>query len=109
MAADNPPAGDGSTGTRRRALVDSDGRRYAVVGALVIGRRADCDVVLTGDAVSRRHAQIRLDASGMLLVDLASSNGTFVDGAAITSARVSHGDVITIGSHELRVDESVAP
>lgn len=109
MAADNPPAGGGSTGTTNRALVGTDGQRYVVTDQLVIGRRSDCGVVLDGDAVSRRHAQIRLDADGMLLVDLASSNGTFVDGTSITSARVTHGDVITIGAHELRVEESVSP
>ena len=71
---------------------------------MVIGRRDDCDLVLDGPKVSRRHAQISCDADGVLLVDLASVNGTLLNGITVTSERLSHGDVVTIGAHELRLE-----
>jgi pSer/pThr/pTyr-binding forkhead associated (FHA) protein len=45
---------------------------------IVIGRGSGCDVVLADDSVSRRHAELRLEPEGWTLVDLQSSNGTFV-------------------------------
>ena len=45
---------------------------------ILIGRGADCDLVLDDDAVSRRHAELRLEPTGWTIVDLQSSNGTFV-------------------------------
>ncbi|MEZ5362933.1 MAG: FHA domain-containing protein [Bryobacterales bacterium] len=45
---------------------------------ILIGRGTDCDLVLDDDAVSRRHAELRLEPGGWTIVDLQSSNGTFV-------------------------------
>ena len=45
---------------------------------IVIGRSPDCDVVFDDDTVSRHHAELRLEIDGWTLVDLESSNGTFL-------------------------------
>jgi len=54
-------------------------RHYPLTaGQALIGRGADCDVVLDDAGVSRHHASLRLDANGIWLIDLGSTNGTQV-------------------------------
>jgi pSer/pThr/pTyr-binding forkhead associated (FHA) protein len=48
---------------------------------IVIGRRADADIVLRHPLVSRHHARILRDGQSFVVVDLHSSHGTFVNGA----------------------------
>lgn len=74
-------------GNTRRVRVLSGPLRGVtqIVGErLDIGRGASSDLLLVQDGISRQHARIELDAQGRhVLVDLGSSNGTFVDGARI--------------------------
>jgi transcriptional regulator of acetoin/glycerol metabolism len=63
----------------------------------VIGRDDDCDLVLPGQDVSRRHALVRGEGALNLLLDLDSRNGTFVNGRAIQSLVLSVNDVVRIG------------
>lgn len=53
-----------------------------------IGTAPDNDVVLTDRAVSRRHAEIRMTPNGLLLRDLESTNGTFINNVRVTEAYV---------------------
>lgn len=71
---------------------------------LVVGRGRNCDIVIDNDTVSSRHASVQFSsASGRLTVqDLGSSNGTFVNGGAITSGQASSGDVLRFGKAEFR-------
>ena len=86
------------------SLVGSDGTCHELGSSTVIGRRGDCDIVLDGANVSRRHAQISAGSEGLLLVDLASVHGTLLNGIKVTSERLSDGDVVTIGTHQLRLE-----
>ena len=71
---------------------------------VVLGRGTGCDIVLDGDDISRRHAKAVPTAEGVILEDLGSHNGTFVNGERIQGpSRLGHGDVFTVGTHELRV------
>jgi len=64
----------------------------------VIGRAEDCDVRLEGRAVSRHHAEIRHDSGTLLLSDLHSTNGVFLNGLGVTQAPVVEGDVLRVGN-----------
>jgi len=66
---------------------------------LRIGRANDNEVVVSDLSVSRYHAELRRDShGGYEIVDLASHNGTYVNGQRIaTSARVTESDIISIG------------
>ena len=58
--------------------------RIVLTGPLVLGR--DCDgLLLTDSQISRRHLELRPSASGVEVADLASSNGTFVDGRRVSA------------------------
>jgi adenylate cyclase len=63
----------------------------------VVGRAVTSDIPVYDPTVSRRHAELALRDEGVRVVDLGSSNGTFVNGSRITDAVVGDGDVLTFG------------
>ncbi|HEU5171090.1 MAG TPA: FHA domain-containing protein [Gemmatimonadales bacterium] len=104
-----PPATSVATGGRLVCL--TDGREYQIgAGPLALGRDAGCDVVVPGNDVSRRHAQIDLAEAGYVIADL-STNGTFVNGARVEGTRLlQRADVIRVGADEFRFyAEAAAP
>jgi len=73
---------------------------------LVVGRVADCHVHLQDRSISRRHLELSQSEDGVMLRDLASGNGTRVNGAEITERLLRHGDVIELGNTRLQfIDE----
>ena len=99
------PAGQkgASTTSGGRLVCLTDGREYTVgTGPLSFGRDAGSDVVVSGNEVSRNHAEIRREAEGYLLVDL-SVNGTIVNGERVAKTHIlARADVIRIGNDEFR-------
>jgi diguanylate cyclase (GGDEF)-like protein len=77
------------------------GQRFALdTGRAVIGRDPDCDFPLDDLESSWHHARIEPRDDGLLLVDLGSRNGTFVNGTPIDGpAPLKDGDLIAIGAH----------
>jgi hypothetical protein len=67
----------------------------------VLGRSRACDLVLTDDSVSRRHATVVREGDRIILTDLGSTNGTFVNGRMITQAEVQPGDRVRLGDLDL--------
>lgn len=65
---------------------------------VTFGRLPDCTVTFDDSNVSRRHAEIRPEGDGFVLIDLGSTNGTIVNGARITRHPLVDGDRITFGS-----------
>jgi len=63
---------------------------------LVIGRSRGCDLRLPSSDSSRRHAEIVNTPAGSLLRDLGSTNGSFVNGQAVTEHLLQPGDRIEI-------------
>jgi tetratricopeptide (TPR) repeat protein len=67
-------------------------------GESIIGRGNDCDVQLVDDGVSRRHAKLVRDLDGTSkIIDLKSTNGTFVNGRRVAVEVLREGDRIRIG------------
>lgn len=72
------------------------------MGRIVIGR-AGADIALDDAKLSRKHAVIEaLSRENIFLRDLASTNGTFLNGVEITSKKLNNGDLIRVGVSELR-------
>lgn len=63
-------------------------------GTNYVGRRPENDVVLQSSLVSRRHAKLMLNEDGVVLYDLDSHNGVFVDGRKIRSAAIEPGQAL---------------
>jgi adenylate cyclase len=66
-------------------------------GDTIIGRGADCDVVINDDSVSRRHARLVVQGDRVRLSDLDSANGTRRNGSAVRNTDVVSGDVLVFG------------
>ncbi len=74
-----------------------------------VGRLPDNDVRIDNPAVSGHHSLIINILNDSFLEDLNSTNGTYVNGKLIKKHALQHGDVITIGHHQLRFsDQPVA-
>jgi pSer/pThr/pTyr-binding forkhead associated (FHA) protein len=74
------------------------GKVYAVVGAMTVGRSSDCGICIPIDEISRQHAKLQSAADGVVVEDLGSANGTFVNGQ-----RVHTGTLLKAGD-EVRFD-----
>ncbi|HEY6425486.1 MAG TPA: FHA domain-containing protein [Pseudonocardiaceae bacterium] len=96
-----------SGGNAGRAPRPTHGRPSAVhqirTSCLRVGRLPDNDVVLDDLLVSRHHAELHRCADGWRLVDLASPNGTYVNGQRVAQAPVVEGDVIGVGHAVLQL------
>jgi DNA-binding CsgD family transcriptional regulator len=67
--------------------------------AIVVGRDADCDLSPTGRGLSRRHAKlVRGIDNRITIVDLGSTNGTFVDGMRVEVCAISPASHVQLGS-----------
>jgi len=78
-------------------------------GRLTIGRRPENDIVLEDDAaVSKRHAELELVAGSWFVLDLDSTNGTFVNGVRIAAKKALHvGDELRVGDTSLWLQGAV--
>lgn len=77
---------------------DPFGQRLALSqDPLIYGRDETCDIQLDDDRVSRRHAQTVWGGRGFLVEDLGSTNGTFVNNAAIDRCPLNSGDQLKMG------------
>jgi transcriptional regulator with AAA-type ATPase domain len=93
---------------RQRAKVQTLGIRWAFPDFLApaavptahpvtLGRGEECDVVLPGTEISRRHAELRSNGGTLLIRDLDSVNGIFVGGVRLHESPLAAGDVVRLG------------
>ena len=75
-----------------------EGQSFDIKGKAVLGRDKDCDITIPGSHLSRRHAEIFVTGDALLIRDLGSANGSFINGQAFSEAKVRDGD-------ELRFDQ----
>jgi hypothetical protein len=73
-------------------------------GTLRLGRSLDNDVVLVDDRVSRRHGQIGVRHGMLVYTDLSSTNGSFLNSAAVSEIALGPGDVLQLGSSTITIE-----
>ncbi len=69
--------------------------------AVNIGRKPTNDIIIDNAAVSGKHAEILYLDKGVLLTDLNSKNGTFVNQTRVNAHWLQRGDVVTICKHQI--------
>lgn len=81
------------------------GRKFKIERrSTVIGRGPNADFPLDDPAVSSRHCQIEIhNKDKMTIKDLASANGTRLNGRFVSAVKIRDSDVIQVGSHQLRI------
>ena len=77
--------------------------KLAGARSLLTSFERDADVGLQDDAVSQRHAMVFVDEAGASLLDMASTNGTFLNGKRCQSNELALGDLIRIGETRIEV------
>jgi len=74
------------------------GRRYPILNKpLLIGRTVECDIQLADDCISRRHCSLLPCETEVVVFDLNSTNGSYVNGNQVSSQPLKNGDRLTIG------------
>lgn len=68
-----------------------------------IGRKPDNDIVIDNQAVSGHHARIKAEGDALVVEDLNSLNGTYLNGQKVSQADLFNNDAILIGVHTLNV------
>ena len=72
---------------------------------VTLGRAEPADAVLRDVEISRGHCRISQDAGALMIADLNSTNGTYLDGRRLTaSAKLTDGCLIRIGRHQLKYE-----
>jgi hypothetical protein len=84
---------------------DQAGAAYPLKDTVSIGRADSCTIVLKDAKTSRQHAQIQQHGSEFIIVDLSSSNGTFVNGQRIDEHVLQNNDEVQIGDYILQFQE----
>ncbi len=73
-------------------------------GTFIVGRGTDCEVAIDDPLVSRQHAKITVTNAAVLIEDLQSANGVYVNGARLHgSVALTDGDRILVGTREISV------
>jgi len=84
------------------------GREYSLEQAVILGRLESNDIPIHDKKASREHAKIYRQGQQYAIVDLNSSNGTFVNGEQVTKRVLKIGDEISIGMVSLRFEDPEA-
>lgn len=79
------------------------GELLPVTGTLFFGRSPECEIYLDDNRISRKHAKLELRGTKLVLEDLGSTNGTYVNNRRVTtSVELTPGDVIELGDTRLK-------
>jgi type II secretory pathway predicted ATPase ExeA len=75
---------------------------------LLIGRSEYNDIAISNRFISRHHALLIRQGNTTLLVDLNSTNGTFVNSKRVSNHMLAHDDIVTIGHHHMKFTDPQA-
>ncbi|MFT0761954.1 DUF3662 and FHA domain-containing protein [Scrofimicrobium sp. R131] len=88
----------GAVASPDHPIIDIDGEKWLLTEPVtVIGRGSEADIQVNDSGVSRKHVEFRITESGVILTDLGSTNGTFVEGHRVDAATLVDGNQIVIG------------
>ena len=73
---------------------------------VLVGRHPQCDARLDSVRVSRRHCVLTKDALGVVVRDLGSTNGTWINGWRVACGRLKPGDEVSIAYTRYRLEEA---
>jgi pSer/pThr/pTyr-binding forkhead associated (FHA) protein len=73
------------------------GKTFALTGTMTIGRQSSCEIPVPAEEISRHHARLQVTAAGVMVEDLGSANGTWINDKRVHSGVLNPGD-------ELRLD-----
>lgn len=73
------------------------GRNFALAGTMTIGRQSDCGIPIQAEEISRHHARLQVRTDGIMVEDLGSANGTWINDKRVHTGMLMPGD-------ELRLD-----
>jgi pSer/pThr/pTyr-binding forkhead associated (FHA) protein len=73
------------------------GKNFPVFGTMTIGRMSDCEISIPSEEISRQHVRVQTLPEGLMVEDLGSSNGTYINNERVHKAVLKPGD-------ELRLD-----
>ena len=89
-----------SSGSEQAALTF----RLPSGGIKTVGRAPRADFIVDAALVSRLHCRLEAGDDNLDVIDLASTNGTFVNGKRVERARLTSGDRLRVGRVELTVE-----
>jgi chromosome segregation ATPase len=91
-------------------LTSDSPRQYPLAKrTMTIGRSSRCDIQILTHFVSREHARLTVSAeSNVVIEDLGSTNGVFVNSVRIERQELHHGDLVTVGETQFRFLETMA-
>jgi len=96
----------------RYKLTSTDGTQsFELRGGipLVVGRAPASDIPVIDPTISRRHAEVESNDNRVIVRDLGSSNGTFLNGTRVDSAVVAVGDTVTFGKVGFKLQQVATP
>jgi pSer/pThr/pTyr-binding forkhead associated (FHA) protein len=87
-------------------LVSLDGRPHMTLTSTlaVVGRHRDCDLHLDSTRVSRRHCCLALDGDRVIVRDLGSTNGTWLNGQRVGEGLLRPGDELSVAHLRFRLE-----
>jgi hypothetical protein len=80
------------------------GVKLTVTSPIVIGRAPGSDILIPLDVVSGRHARFSLMGTGLMVEDLGSTNGTFINGTPVQGPTpCESGDTVSVGTADIKI------
>jgi chromosome segregation ATPase len=105
----NEPAAEHANTPVLTCLTGDLPRHYALAKkTTTIGRSSQCDIQILTHFVSREHARIVVAGGRVIVEDLGSTNGVFVNSVRVERQELRHGDLVTVGETQFRFLESMA-